>query len=239
MKACAKAFLTLLITISVAAQDESLRTNTNEFTDEGVLTLEGAIGYDTYATSQFIRAPLFFTAASREREISTRVLVLSDIAHASNYFSGDSSWLNAGGVYLYNFGLIDIDYLSWQGKLWSAGLGGGLAHQGFLIADAPKSAHAVIGRIRAQFFLHWTDYFASQLVITLPFSFYQSATDEFRMFHDELNLLFDFKGKVRTPEAQSLMFSVSLHHDYIHLHHALRTYAQHEFTPLFKVMVLY
>lgn len=232
--------LFFLAQLTLRAQSESAPpATTDETVDEGSLSIEGAIGYNTYPTSQYVKAPLFFTAGSHGREISTRVLLLSDISHASNYFAGDSAWLNEGGIYLYNFGMIDIDYLSWHGKMWSAGFGGGLAHQGFLISGAGKSAHAVVGRVRGQFYLYWTDFLATQLVSTLPFAFYQSATDQFRLWHNELNFLFDFKGKVRFPEAQSFMFSVSLHYDYIHLNHALRTYSQHEFTPLFKAMVLY
>ncbi|MBL8033811.1 MAG: hypothetical protein JNJ69_08935 [Leptospiraceae bacterium] len=207
--------------------------------EDGYLGIEAGIGYNTNPQSNYVRAPLYFTGGSGEREISTRLLLLSDIAHSNSYFSGDNSFLKGKGIYLYNFGLLDVDYLSWSGKLWAVGLGAGVAHQGFLIAGADKSAHAITGRLRAQGFFYWFDYFASQLVVTLPVAIYQSATDSFALVHSELNLLFDFKGKVRRPEAQSFMFSVSLYYDYININHPVRSYSFHDFTPVFKATVLY
>lgn len=226
------AFVILLaLTPAVHASDEPM--------EDGHLGIEVSAGRNLSSFSEYSRVPIFFTGGSAMREISTRFLILSDVAHASEYFSGDNSFVKNKGLYLYNFGLLDIDYLSWQGKIWSAGLGGGLAHQGFLISGAEKSAHAITGRLRAQFFVYLFDYFAVQTIVTLPIAFYQSATDEFRLYHSELNLLFDFKGRVRRPEPQSFMFSASLHYDYIHLAHALRSYSYHDFTPMFKATVLY
>lgn len=221
---------------AVHAVDE---TPAEEAADDGFLGIEASGGFNTATNSNYWRAPLFFIGGSAEREITTRLLVLSDIAHSSEYFSGDNSFLKNKALYMYNFGLLDVDYISWKGKIWSAGLGGGLAHQGFLVSGAEKSSHAITGRLRGQFFLYWWDYLATQAVITLPIAFYQSSTDEFRMLHTELNFLFDFKGRVRKPEPQSFLFSVSLHYDYIHLNHALRTYSYHDFTPMFKATVLY
>ncbi len=221
---------------ALRAVDES---PADEAADDGYLGIEASGGYNTSPNSSYWRAPLFFIGGSAEREITTRLLVLSDIAHTSEYFSGDNSFLKNKGLYLYNYGLLDVDYISWKGKIWSAGLGGGLAHQGLLVAGADKSAHAITGRLRVQGFVFWWDYFATQAVVTLPIAFYQSATDQFRMVHTELNLLFDFKGKVRRPEPQSFLFSVSLHYDYINVNHALRSYSYHDFTPMFKATVLY
>lgn len=229
-------FFTLPLTSFLQAIDES---PADEAADDGYLGIEASGGYNTAANSSYWRAPLFFIGGSAEREITTRLLVLSDIAHASEYFSGDNSFIKNKGLYLFNFGLLDVDYISWKGKIWSAGLGGGLAHQGFLVSGAEKSAHAITGRLRGQFFVFWWDYFATQAVVTLPIAFYQTTTDQFRMLHTELNLLFDFKGKVRRPEPQSFLFSVSLHYDYIQINHPLRTYVFHDFTPMFKATVLY
>lgn len=222
---------------AVAAQE--VHPSSEEAVDDGFLALEAGLGYNTYETSQFLKAPLSFSGGSGQREISTRLLLLSDLAHASDYFSANSSFVKPNGIYLFNYGLIDIDYLSWYGKKWSAGFGAGLAHQGFLISGADRSAHAITIRLRAQGFIYWWDYLATQAVITLPVAVYQSATDEFRLLHAELNTLFDFKGRVRNPEPQSFMFSASLHYDFTHLNHAVRSYSQHEFTPMLKVIVLY
>ncbi len=229
-------FLVLPLAARLSAVDE---TPADEAADDGYLGIEASGGYNTSPNSGYFRAPLFFTGGSAEREITTRLLVLSDIAHTSEYFSGDNSFLKNKGLYLYNYGLLDVDYVSWKGRIWSAGLGGGLAHQGFLVSGAEKSAHAITGRLRVQGFIFWWDYFATQAVVTLPIAFYQSATDRFRMLQTELNLVFDFKGKVRRPEPQSFIFSVSLHYDYISVNHALRSYAYHDFTPMFKATVLY
>lgn len=214
-------------------------TPADEAADDGFLGIEASGGFNTATNSNYWRAPLFFIGGSAEREITTRLLVLSDIAHSSEYFSGDNSFVKNKGLYMYNYGLLDVDYISWKGKIWAAGLGGGLAHQGFLVGGAEKSSHAITGRLRGQFFVFWWDYLATQAVVTLPIAFYQSSTDEFRLLHTELNILFDFKGRVRRPEPQSFLFSVSLHYDYIHLNHALRTYSYHDFTPMFKATVLY
>jgi hypothetical protein len=223
----------------VFAGDDERRFSGEDIIDEGYLSLETGIGFNTYSTSKYARMPLIFNGGSRRREISTRIMVLSDIIHASDYFSGTTSFMKQGGLYAYNFGLLDIDYLSWHGKIWSAGFGGGLGHQGYLIEGADKTAHAIVGRLRGQAFFYWFDYFASQVVVTLPIAFYQSSTNEFKSWQGELNLLFDFKGKVRNPEPDSLMFAVSLHYEYIHLSHEIRTYSQHEITPNFKVMFIY
>lgn len=238
MRKTSVVFLVILVG-GVFADETPLGINADETIDEGYLGLEASGGYNTYETSQYMRAPLFFTAGSAKRDISTRFLVLSDIVRASDYFSGNNNFLKPGGIYGYNFGLLDIDYLSWHGELWAAGFGGGLAHQGFLIEGASKSAHGVIGRIRGQFFFYWNKFMASQLIVTKPFAFYQSATEGYNLWHNELNLLFDFKGNVRSPQAQAFMFAVSLHHDYVGLKTAVRNYAQHELTPMLKVTVLY
>ncbi len=207
--------------------------------EDGFLAIEGGLGYNTYETSQYLRTPMFFTGSSAQREIATRLLLLSDIGHAADYFSGNNGFLKPNGIYLFNFGLLDIDYLSWSGKKWAVGFGLGLAHQGFLISGADKGAHALTLRLRGQGFVYWWDYLATQAVITLPVAIYQSVTDEFRLIHGEFNILFDFKGRVKNPEPQSFMFSASLHYDYIHLNHPIRMYTQHELTPMLKVMVLY
>jgi hypothetical protein len=231
-------FLFALLTASLYGQEENPETEVDAL-EGGFLAIEGGLGYNTYETSQYYRTPLFFTGGSAQREIATRLLLLSDIGHASDYFSGNNSFLKSKGLYLFNYGLLDVDYLSWRGRIWSLGMGAGLAHQGFLISGADKSAHAIVLRLRAQGFLYWFDYLATQVVITLPVAVYQSATDEFRMVHGELNMLFDFKGRVRNPEPQSFFLSVSLHYDYTHITHEIRNYSQHELTPMFKAMVLY
>lgn len=233
------ALFVLLVPAVFAAEDPTHLSSGEEMPDEGFLGLEGGFGYNTYETSQYFKAPLFFTGSSAYREISTRVLLLSDAVHASDYFSGRNGFVRTAGLYHYNFGLLDIDYLSWHGKLWSAGLGGGLAHQGFLIAGANRGAHAITGRLRAQLFLFWWDYLATHAVVTVPIAFYQTATDGFRMVQAELNFLFDFHGRVKNPEPQSFMFSASLHYEFVQLSHELRSYSQHEFTPLVKVTVVY
>ncbi|MBS0619749.1 MAG: hypothetical protein JSR44_16300 [Spirochaetes bacterium] len=239
MKAlCCFALICICATRLMASDELPLSTQTTEI-DDGFLSLETGFGYDTYPTSQFAKVPLFFTGGSSNREITSRFVVLSDIAHASSYFAGDNSFLNPGGIYLYNFGLMDIDYLSWHGRSWSFGFGGGAAHQGFLIAGADKAAHAIVLRVRSQAFVYWSPYLATQAVVTLPLAIYQSATDEFRLWQTEFNILFDFKGRVRNPLPQSIMFSASLHYDYIHLNTSLRTYSQNEFIPMFKVMIVY
>lgn len=229
-------FSLLLCISTLQAVDE---TSADEAADDGYLGIEASGGYNTSPNSSYWRAPLFFTGGSAEREITTRLLVLSDIAHTSEYFSGDNSFVKNKGLYLYNYGLLDVDYVSWKGRIWSAGLGGGLAHQGFLVSGADKSAHAITGRLRAQGFIFWWEYLATQAVVTLPIAFYQSATSDFRFLHTEFNIVFDFKGKVRRPEPQSFLFSVSLHYDYIRVSHALRSYSYHDFTPMFKATVLY
>jgi hypothetical protein len=207
--------------------------------EDGFLAIEGGVSYNTFETSRYLKSPLFFTGGSGQREIATRLLLLSDIIHATDYFSGDSSFLKPNGIYLFNFGLLDVDYLSWSGKKWALGFGLGLAHQGFLISGVDKGAHALTLRLRGQGFIYWFNYLATQVVITMPVAIYQSVTDQFRLLHGELNMLFDFKGRVRTPEPQSFMFSASLHYDYTHLNHPTLLFAQHEFTPMLKVMVLY
>ncbi|MBV6492510.1 MAG: hypothetical protein LDLANPLL_00504 [Turneriella sp.] len=211
----------------------------DEMAEDGYLGLEAGFGYNTYPTNEYFKMPIVFTGGSPIREISTRIVLVSDALHATEYFSGRNGFLKPNSIYLYNFGLIDIDYLSWYGKFWSFGFGMGLAHQGFLIADADKSAHALTLRLRAQGYLYWTDYFATQANITLPAALYQSATDHFNMFHGEFNILFDFKGQVRKPEAQSFLFSLSLQWDNVRIHHKVRNYAQAELTPIFKVTMVY
>lgn len=231
--------LPLLLLLCISTLQAVDETPADEAADDGYLGIEASGGYNTSPNSSYWRAPLFFTGGSAEREITTRLLVLSDIAHTSEYFSGDNSFVKNKALYLYNYGLLDVDYVSWKGKIWSAGLGGGLAHQGFLVSGADKSAHAITGRLRAQGFIFWWDYLATQAVVTLPIAFYQSATNDFRFLHTEFNIVFDFKGKVRRPEPQSFLFSVSLHYDYIRVSHALRSYSYHDFTPMFKATVLY
>lgn len=211
----------------------------DEAVEDGFLAIEGGIGYNTFETGQYIKTPLFFTGGSAQREIATRLLLLSDVGHATDYFSGNSAFLKSKGLYLFNYGLLDVDYLSWYGKKWSLGFGAGLAHQGFLVAGADKNAHAITLRLRGQGFIYWFEYLATQAVITLPIAVYQSHTTDFRLLHGELNILFDFKGRVRNPEPQSFMFSASVHYDFVQLTHPIRSYSQHEFTPMFKVMVLY
>ncbi len=228
------AFLTALF-----AQDPTQLTPVDEIPDDGYLALEGGFGYNTYPTSEYFRAPLFFTGASAFRNISTRVLLLSDMIHASDYFSGKQTAVSATGLYTYNFALLDVDYLSWHGKIWSAGFGGGLGHQGFLLPGAERSAHAVVGRLRGQFYLFWTEFLATQAVITLPIAFYQGSTDSFRMLQGEFNMLVDFSGNVRNPQSQTFLFALSLHYDYTRLTHPVRSYEQHEITPMMKAMVVY
>ena len=237
MKNIFRLFFCLCFSLPLAAADGPAVPD--DMLDDGFLALEGGAGYNTQPTAQYFKTPIFFTGSSALREISTRLLILSDIAHAGDYFAGNNAFLKSGGIYLFNFGLLDIDYLSWYGPKWSLGFGAGMAHQGFLISGAEKSAHAVTFRLRAQGFVYWFDYFATQAVVTLPVSIYQSHTDGFFLLHGELNMLFDFKGRVRNPEPQSFMFSASLHYDYIHLNHPTRSYEQHDFTPMLKVMVLY
>lgn len=229
----------LFVLLPLMAQDPTQLAPVDEIPNSGYLALEGAFGYNTFATSQYFRAPLFFTGASAYRSISTRILLLSDAIRASDYFAGRETAVTSTGLYPYNFALLDVDYLSWHGNFYSAGFGGGVAHQGFLIPGAERSAHAVLARLRTQLYLFWADYFATHLVITLPVAFYQSATNSFRMLQAELNLLFDINGQVRNPEPQSFLFSVALHYDYTRLSHAVRSYDQHEFTPMLKAMVLY
>jgi hypothetical protein len=233
-------FLALLWVPSViTAQTAILDPAPEDQSDEGYLALEGGLGYNTYPTSEYFRAPLFFTGGSAKREITTRLLLLSDMLHAGEYFSGSYSALKTNGVYHYSLGQLDVDYLSWYGRIWAAGLGGGLGHQGFIIAGADKSAHVLTGRLRLQGFIFWTEYVATHAVITAPIALYQSATDRFGLWHAELNILFDFKGRVRNPEPQSFMFSASLHYDYIKFNHAVQSFAQHELTPMIKVLVIY
>ncbi len=232
-------FFLLAAFAAAAAEDPMMFPSGEELPDDGFLTLEAGAGYNTDETARYIKAPLFFTGASSYREISTRIVLLSDMVHASEYFSGNSSFLGATGLYLYNFGLVDIDYLSWHGRKWSIGLGAGLAHQGFLFSRAPKSAHAVVLRLRAQAFVYWWDYIATQGVLTLPVALYQSATDNFLILNAELNTLFDFVGRVRHPQPGSYMFSLSLQYDFIRVNFAERHFIQHEFTPAFKAMVVY
>lgn len=227
---------TLSLTPLLAAGEDAA---VEETADDGYLGIEASGGYNMAAQSDYWRAPLFFTGGSAHREISTRFLILSDLIHASQYFSGDNSFLKNKGLYLYNYGLLDVDYISWTGRIWSAGFGAGLAHQGFLVSGAEKSSHAITLRLRGQAFIFWWEYLATQFVATVPVALYQSATDEFKLLHTEVNMLFDFKGKVRKPEPQSFMFSVSLHYDYIHLNHSVRNYSYHDFTPMFKATVLY
>jgi hypothetical protein len=233
------ALLHFVICSALAAQDPTQLSLADEIPSEGYLAIEGGLGYNTYPTSQYFRAPLFFTGASAYRHISTRVLLLSDLIHASDYFAGKPTAVASNGLYPYNFALLDVDYLSWHGSIWSAGFGGGLAHQGFLIPGAERSAHAVVGRLRAQFYLFWAKFLATQAVLTLPIAFYQSSIDSFRMLQGEFNVLFDFSGDVRNPESQTLLFALSLHYDYTRLSHPVRSYEQHEFTPMIKAMVLY
>lgn len=239
MKTLRFAFTFILCATAIYAEDPTALTPIDEIPEGGYLALEGALGYNTFVTSQYFRAPLFFTGASAYRLISTRMLLLSDIIHASDYFAGRETAVAPTGLYTYNFALIDVDYLSWHGKLYSAGFGGGVAHQGFLVAGAERSAHALFVRLRAQVYFFWNDYFATQIVATLPVALYQSATDSLRMLQTELNLLFDLTGHVRNPETQTVLFSLSLHYDYTHLNHPVRRYDQHEFTPMIKAMVLY
>lgn len=220
-------------------QDPTQLTTIDEVPDDGYLALEAGLGYNTYPTSQYFRAPLAFTGGSAYRNIATRVLLLSDMVHASDYFSGRQTAVSSTGLYAFNFGLIDIDYLSWHGKVWSAGFGGGLAHQGFLIPGAATGAHAITGRLRGQLFLFWKEFLATQTVVTLPIAFYQSSTDSLRMLQAEFNILLDFQGHVRNPQAQSIMFSLTLQYDYTRFTHAVRNYEQNEFTPMLKVMVVY
>jgi len=214
-------------------------TASEEVVDEGFLALETSAGYNTYSTSNYFRAPLWFIAGSADRDIAARVLVLSDIVHASDYFSGDNKFLRTGGLYHYSFGVLDIDYVNWRGSRWALGLGGGLGHQGFLIEAASKSAHAVVGRIRGQALWYFTAFLGVQLVVTKPFAFWQSATEGFNLWHNEFNIIFDFKGNVPNPQSQAFMFSISLFHDYLAIAHSVRSYAQHEFTPMIKVTILY
>ncbi|GAB4424078.1 MAG: hypothetical protein OHK0011_04390 [Turneriella sp.] len=231
--------LPLLLCAALSAQDPTQLTPVDEIPDDGYLALEGSFGYNTYPTSGYFRAPLFFTGASAYRNISTRLLLLSDMIHASDYFAGKQTAVSGTGLYGYSFALLDVDYLSWHGKVWSAGFGGGLSHQGFLIPGAERSAHAVVGRLRGQLYLFWAEFLATQTVLTLPIAFYQGSTDSFRMLQGELNIMLDFTGHVRNPEAQTFLFSLSLHYDYTRLTHAVRSYEQHEFTPMIKAMVLY
>ncbi|HRP69514.1 MAG TPA: hypothetical protein PLY93_08285 [Turneriella sp.] len=210
-----------------------------ETMEDGYLALEGGLGYNTYPTNNYFRLPITFTGGSRQREISTRFVLLSDALHASEYFSGRNEFLKPNSIYLYNFGLLDIDYLSWYGRFWSLGLGIGAAHQGFLIAGVDKTAHAATLRLRAHGFIYWSSYFATHANITLPVALYQSGTDRFNMLHGEINMLFDFKGRVRMPEPQSFMFSVSLQWDNVRIRYAMHEYAQVELTPLFKVIIVY
>ncbi len=240
-----KALLLRLICFSffavtaVMAQTAILDPAPEEQQEDGYLALEGGIGYNTYPNSEYFRAPLFFTGGSARREISTRLLLLGDMLHAGELFEGRFSGNKPGGVYHYSFGQLDVDYLNWYGKIWAVGLGGGLGHQGFVIEGAEKTAHVFTGRLRLQGFIFWTEYVATQTVITAPIAIYQSATDRFGLWHGEFNVLFDFKGRVRNPEPQSFMFSASLMYDYIKFNHSLRSYAQHELTPMLKVMIIY
>jgi hypothetical protein len=227
----------LLLSHALAAMDAPPAPD--DAVEDGFLAIEGGLGYNTFQTGQYIRTPVLFTGGSAQREIATRMLLLSDVGHATDYFSGNNGFLNSNGIYLYNFGLLDVDYLSWYGPKWSFGFGAGLAHQGFLVEGADKSAHAVTLRLRAQGFIYWFEYLATQAVFTLPVAVYQSHTTGFRLLHGEFNILFDFKGRVRNPEPQSFMFSASLHYDFVQLTHPIRSYSQHEFTPMLKVMVLY
>jgi hypothetical protein len=232
-------WLLIFAATNLAAQTAILDPAPEEQQEDGYLALEGGVGYNTYPNSEYFRAPLFFTGGSAKREISTRVLLLGDMLHAGEIFDGKFSAIKTGGVYHYSFGQLDVDYLNWHGKIWAAGLGGGLGHQGFFIEGAEKTAHVLTGRLRLQGFIFWTEYIATQGVITAPIAIYQSATDRFGLWHGEFNLLFDFKGRVRNPEPQSFMFSASLHYDYIKFNHTIRSYAQHELTPMLKVMVIY
>jgi hypothetical protein len=237
-----RALVTLLILIlptALIAQDPTQLSLVDEMPEGGYLAIEGSLGYNTYPTSEYFRAPLFFTGASAYRNISTRLLLLSDMVHASDYFAGRQTAVSATGLYAYNFALLDVDYLSWHGKVWSAGFGGGLSHQGFLIPGAERSAHAMLARLRGQVYLFWAEFLATQAVVTLPIALYQGSTDSFRMLQGELNILLDFTGHVRNPESQTFLFALSLHYDYTRLNHAIRNYEQHEFTPMIRAMVLY
>lgn len=229
--------LGLLLSHGLAAMDAPPAPD--EAVEDGFLAIEGGLGYNTYSTGQYIRTPLLFTGGSAQREIATRMLLLSDVGHATDYFSGNSSFVKPQGLYLFNYGLLDVDYLSWYGPKWSFGFGAGIAHQGFLVSGADKNAHAVTLRLRAQGFIYWFEHLATQAVITLPVAVYQSHTTDFRLLHGEFNVLFDFKGRVRNPEPQSFLFSASLHYDFVQLTHPIRSYSQHELTPMLKVMVLY
>jgi hypothetical protein len=237
MKKFAVVILTVVCLGGLRAEDEpALDPNAP---DDGFLALEGGLGYNTYDTSRYFKAPIAFTGGSGNREIAMRLLLLSDAVNAGDYFSGNNSFVRQDGIYPYSFGTLDIDYLSWYGKIWSLGFGLGMGHQGFLISGADKTAHAVIGRLRGQGFLYLWEYLATQLVVTWPIAFYQSVTDNYRLGHAELNVIFDFKGRVRNPEPQSFMFAVSLQYDYVHINHPLRMYLQHEFTPMLKAWVTY
>lgn len=233
------AVLCLFFGTTLAAQDPTQLTPTDEVGDDGYLAIEGALGYNTYSTANYFRAPLFFTGASAYRNISTRLLLLSDMIHASDYFAGHATAVSGSGLYAYNLALLDVDYLSWHGKAWSAGLGGGLSHQGFQIPGAERSAHAVVGRLRGQLYVFWTEYLATQAVLTLPIALYQGSTQGFRMLQGECNILLDLTGRVRNPASQTFLFALSLHYDYTRVSHAVRSYEQHEFTPMIKAMVVY
>jgi hypothetical protein len=239
MKTAFATLLFLQLPLALMAQDPTQLTPVDEIPDDGYLAIEGSLGYNTYPTSEYFRAPLFFTGASAYRNISTRLLLLSDMVHASDYFAGKQTAVSATGLYAYNFALLDVDYLSWHGKVWAAGFGGGLSHQGFLIPGADRSAHAVVGRLRGQLYLFWAEFLATQTVVTLPIAFYQGSTDSFRMLQGEFNILLDFTGHVRNPESQTFLFALALHYDYTRLTHAVRSYEQHEFTPMIKAMVVY
>lgn len=232
-------FSTWMFATALAAQDPTQLTPVDEIPEDGYLAIEAALGYNTYPTSGYFRAPLFFTGASAYRSISTRLLLLSDMVHASDYFSGKETAVTSTGLYAYNFALLDVDYISWQGRFWAAGFGGGLSHQGFLIPGADHSAHAVVGRLRGQFYLFWAEFLATHAVVTLPVAFYQDSTESLRMLQGEISVLFDFRGNVRNPESESVLFSLALHYDFTRLTHAVRSYEQHEFTPMLKAMVVY
>ncbi|MCX7633265.1 MAG: hypothetical protein N2Z22_08040 [Turneriella sp.] len=228
----------LLFFFQTLAAQEPMAEATTESEGGGYLALEAGVGYNIAPATQHFVLPLYFTGASAFRLISTRIALLSDGLHAADYFTGKATAVKDNGVYSYNFALLDIDYLSWHGARYSAGFGGGAAHQGFLIWGEP-GMHVATLRLRAQLFLFWSDYWANHIVATLPLALYRSRLDSLALVQGEMSLLWDPRGNVRNPEIQSVLLSLTLGYQYLALSHAGRNFLQHEVIPTLRVMVLY
>jgi len=213
--------------------------NTTGDVTDGFLTIETTLGYNTNTNAEYFKMPLIFSGSSADREISARILILSDVLHASDYFSGQNGFLKPRGVYQYNFALIDIDYMNWSRGIFLFGLGAGLAHQGLLIEGSDKSAHALTARLRAHGYAFLSQIIALKLQTTVPIAFFQSATDQFRFFQGEFDVIFDFSRNVRQSQPGSIQLTLNVTYDYMRFNHSIRNYNQHDFIPGVKVMFLY